>query len=116
LQLENVQRNGFIMKKIILLALLFVAAASIKSYSQTVYASEKGEKYHTADCRLSGDAKDLKLKDAEKAKKTPCAVCKPQEHFKDKTKQCNGKTAEGVQCKRMTADKGGKCYQHKPKQ
>lgn len=104
------------MKKIFLLTMLFIAGAALKSYSQTVYASEKGTKYHTADCRLSGDAKDMKLKDAEKAKKTPCAVCKPQEHFKDKTIQCKGKTAEGVQCKRMTADKSGKCYQHKPKE
>ncbi len=104
------------MKKVLFLAILFVVGASIKSFGQTVYASEKGEKYHTADCHLSGDAKDMKLKDAEKAKKTPCSVCKPQEHFKVKTKQCTGKTVEGNQCKRMTADKSGKCYQHKPRE
>lgn len=107
------------MKKILLFSLLLVAGAVMKSHgqnNQTVYASEKGTKYHTADCQLSGDAKAMTLINAKKAKKESCAVCKPEEHFKDKTKQCMGKTAEGVQCKRMTADKGGKCYQHKPKE
>ena len=116
LHLGYCEHERFNMKKIILFSFLFIAGTALKSYCQTVYAAEKGTKYHTADCRLSGDAVGMKLKDAEKAKKTACAVCKPQEHFKDKTKQCSGKTKEGAQCKRMTADKSGKCYQHKPKE
>ena len=50
---------------------------------------------------------------AKKGGKKPCAVCKPEDHFKDKTVRCTGKTADGTRCKRMTASKGGKCYQHK---
>jgi len=98
------------MKKLFLL-MLFVGLASAAK-AQTVYASEKGTKYHTADCNLSGDAVDIKLADARKKGKGACGVCKPDEHLKDKTKQCLGKTADKSRCKRMTANKSGKCYQH----
>lgn len=102
------------MKKLFIIAFfLFFAAFANKAFSQTVYASDKGTKYHTADCKLSGDAKDMTLAAAKKASKTACGVCKPEEHFKDKTVQCSGKTADGSQCKRMTSTKEGKCYQHK---
>jgi len=100
------------MKKFLFLSLFFVFAFAVKGFSQTVYASDKGEKYHTADCRLSGDAKDMTLASAKKAGKSACGICKPDEHFKDKATQCSGKTADGTQCKRMTSSKGGKCYQH----
>ncbi|MFZ6000852.1 MAG: hypothetical protein ACOYW3_10100 [Bacteroidota bacterium] len=101
------------MKKTIVLFIVLLAGVSLKGFSQTVYASDGGQKYHTADCKLSGDAKDMTLAAAKKANKGPCGVCKPEEHFKDKTAQCKGKTADGTRCKRMTADKGGKCFQHK---
>lgn len=102
------------MKKLFIVAFfLFLAGFVNKGFSQTVYASDKGAKFHTADCKLSGDAKDMTLAAAKKASKTACGVCKPDEHFKDKTAQCSGKTADGSQCKRMTSSKEGKCYQHK---
>lgn len=98
------------MKKLFFL-LLFIGLAAAAN-AQTVYASEKGTKYHTADCNLSGDAVDIKLADAKKKGKGACGVCKPDEHLKDKTTQCTGKTADKSRCKRMTASKSGKCYQH----
>jgi hypothetical protein len=100
------------MKKIIVIAFFLLMGVSFKGLSQTVYSSAKGEKYHTADCNLSGDADSMKLDAAKKTGKKPCGVCKPEEHFKDKVAQCKGKTAEGKRCKRMTASKAGKCYQH----
>jgi hypothetical protein len=100
------------MKKIFGITILLFFAVALKGFSQTVYASDKGEKYHTADCRLSGDAKDMTLAAAKKANKTSCGICKPDEHFKDKATQCTGKTADGTKCKRMTTSKTGKCYQH----
>jgi hypothetical protein len=100
------------MKKIFAITLFLFFAVAIKGFSQTVYASDKGQKYHTADCKLSGDAKDMTLTTAKKAGKGPCGICKPEDHFKDKTVQCSGKTADGTRCKRMTSAKGGKCYQH----
>ncbi len=101
------------MKKILFASIMLVTLTTLRVAGQTVYASDKGEKYHTADCNLSGDAKDLTLAAAKKASKTPCAICKPESHFKDKAVQCGGKTADGTRCKRMTSSKGGKCYQHK---
>lgn len=103
------------MKKIFLITFLLLVGLSNKGYSQTVYSSAKGEKYHTADCKLSGDADATTLAAAKKAGKGSCGVCKPEDHFKDKTVQCKGKTAEGTRCKRMTSSKGSKCYQHTEK-
>lgn len=101
------------MNRLFVLTILLVALASVRTSAQIVYASDKGEKFHTADCNLSGDAKDMRLATAEKAGKKACAVCKPEQHFKDKTVRCKGRTADGTRCKRMTASKEAKCYQHK---
>ncbi len=103
------------MKKIVVLTFVLFAGLAMKGYSQTVYASAKGEKYHTADCKLSGDADGMTLAAAKKLNKGACGVCKPDEHFKDKVSQCTGKTADGTRCKRMTSTKDNKCYQHKAK-
>ncbi|MBI1770193.1 MAG: hypothetical protein HY015_02230 [Bacteroidetes bacterium] len=103
------------MKKLLILTLFLVAAFAINTKAQTVYASSKGEKYHTADCKLSGDASGMELADAKKTKRTACAMCKPDEHLKDKKAQCTGTTADGTQCKRMTSNKNGKCFQHQSK-
>ena len=99
------------MKKIIIGAAL-VFGLSLAAKAQTVYSSAKGEKYHTADCRLSGDADGIAIDKAKKAGKKPCEVCKPNELGKAALKQCEGKTKNGTRCKRMTANKGKKCYQH----
>lgn len=103
------------MKKFLVLVFFLMAGLAIQSKAQTVYASSKGEKYHTADCKLSGDADGMTLAAAKKAGKTACGVCKPDEHLKDKQVQCSGKTADGTQCKRQTSSKDGKCFQHKSK-
>lgn len=99
------------MKKLFVIAILLFGVAFV-SKAQTVYASEKGTKYHTADCNLSGDAVDIKLADAKKKGKGACGVCKPDDHLKDKVSQCTGLTADKSRCKRMTSSKNGKCYQH----
>ena len=65
------------MKKLVVLTFVLLLAVAMKGYSQTVYASAKGEKYHTADCKLSGDADNIKLDAAKKAGKKSCGVCKP---------------------------------------
>jgi hypothetical protein len=103
------------MKKFLFTALVLFFGLTIKGFSQTVYASDKGQKYHTADCKQSGDASSMTLAAAKKAGKTGCGICKPDEHFKDKTAQCSGKTSDGTRCKRMTSSGDGKCYQHKGK-
>ena len=40
------------MKKILLLSVILFLMTALRVSAQTVYASEKGEKYHTADCNL----------------------------------------------------------------
>lgn len=101
------------MKKIILITGFLCFGLVAKGFSQTVYSAAKGEKYHTADCKLSGDADSMTLAAAKKAGKSGCGVCKPDDHFKDKVVRCKGKTEDGTRCKRMTSSKEQKCYQHK---
>lgn len=101
------------MKRILLLFFVAMTGLALNGKAQTVYASAKGEKYHTADCKLSGDANGMTWAAAKKEGKGPCGVCKPDEHLKDKLSQCIGKTKEGTRCKRMTASKNSKCFQHK---
>jgi len=100
------------MKRIILITFFLCVGLAFKGFCQTVYSSAKGEKYHTADCRLSGDAQPLKMADAKKAGKGACDICKPNDLGKAKLNQCGGKTADGTRCKRMTGNKNKKCYQH----
>jgi hypothetical protein len=99
------------MKNLLILT-SFVFFFGLAAKAQTVYSSANGTKYHTADCKLSGDASAMTLAAAKKAGKTGCGVCKPDDHFKDKTTQCTGKTADGTRCKRLTASANGKCFQH----
>ena len=65
------------MKKLLVLSLVFFAFA-FTAKAQTVYASEKGEKYHTADCKLSGDAVGMKLLhchcDLMECTQSPCQI------------------------------------------
>lgn len=100
------------MMKSLLISAFFCLGLATAGKAQTVYSSAQGEKYHTADCRLSGDALPLKLADAKKAGKGPCDICKPNELGKAKLNRCDGKTADGTRCKRMTANKNKRCYQH----
>lgn len=100
------------MTKFIIITSILCFGLSLKGLGQTVYSSAKGEKYHTADCRLSGDAGPLTMADAKKAGKGACEICKPNDLGKAKLNQCTGKTAEGTRCKRKTANKNKKCFQH----
>lgn len=98
------------MKNILLICLL--SGLFTVAHGQMVYTSEKGEKYHTADCKFSGDANEISAGNAKKAGKKPCEICKPDELKKVNLVQCKGKRKDGQQCKRMTANKTKKCYQH----
>lgn len=103
------------MKKFLIISVFLFLGLSYRAFSQTVYTSPKGEKYHTADCRLSGEAAPVKLAKAKKAGKGACDICKPNELGKATLNQCSGKTADGTRCKRMTANKNKKCFQHQAK-
>lgn len=91
---------------------LFAVLAVATARAQTVYSSAQGQKYHTADCRLSGDAEAMTVGAARKAGKAACDICKPNRLGKATLSQCTGKTADGTRCKRQTANKNKKCFQH----
>jgi hypothetical protein len=75
-----------------------------------VYVTRDGDKYHTTDCRYAEGGKTVSLARARAAGRKACDVCKPNSD-KDQ-KRCAALTADGTQCKRMTADASGKCFQH----
>lgn len=78
-----------------------------------VYVTHDGDKYHTADCRYSKTAHEVKLSQAKADGKTACGICKPSSTTGEKQVRCSGKTAEGNQCSRMTTDASGTCFQHR---
>ena len=114
-----------------------------ESYSQTVYITKSGKKYHTEKCRYAKNASAVSLSEAESRGLTPCKVCKPytgseiesetetgteKNSFtgdeqisrpsseKKQTKlQCSALTKSGNRCKRMTNHENGKCWQHQGK-
>lgn len=78
-----------------------------------VYVTKDGDKYHTADCRYSKTAHEIKFTQAKADGKTACHICKPSSTTGEKQIRCESKTGEGIQCKRMTTDPSGKCFQHR---
>lgn len=79
---------------------------------QVVYVTKEGDKYHTADCRYSKNALAVTLKQAKADGKTACDQCKPNSITGDKQMRCTAKTSDGTQCKRMTTNTSGRCFQH----
>lgn len=78
-----------------------------------VYVTQDGDKYHTADCRYSKTAHEVKLSQAKVDGKTACGICKPNSKTGEKQMRCTVDTADGTRCKRMTSDATGKCFQHR---
>jgi len=79
---------------------------------QLVYVTKEGDKYHTGDCRYSKNALAVTLKQAKADGKKACDLCKPNSITGDKQMRCTAKTSDGTQCKRMTNNASGKCFQH----
>ena len=117
--------------KTIFTALLFVSLIT-NANAQTVYKTPTGKKYHVKGHYESGIP--ISLSEAKGLSLGPCAVCKPIVSADSNTqseaanpvltqskpntntsqsRQCRGTTKAGQQCKRMTTDSAGYCYQHK---
>jgi hypothetical protein len=108
--------------------ILSILVLSYFSYSQTVYVTRTGEKYHDDGCRYLSKSKiEITLADAKDKGYTACSVCKPGTKIspgksqtvispssirKVTSTQCTGTTKAGNRCKRMTTSAGGRCYQH----
>lgn len=120
------------MKKLLLIYSLvfFSGIGSSDLYSQTVYVTKTGEKYHLERCHYLKSSKiQLEYDKAKEMGFTPCKVCKPginviksnnirtQNTSKTSAKpsiavRCSGKTKSGNRCKRKTKNASGRCYQH----
>jgi hypothetical protein len=121
------------MKNKILLIVFFFIMASI-GYSQTVYVTKTGKKYHSANCRsLSKSSIPISLAEAQAKGYEPCKVCgggstsTPAQTSQQKKQpntqtdsqsnttsstQCKGSTKAGARCKRKTMSPNGYCSQH----
>lgn len=118
------------MKKFFLLLFFLVTTSSV--FSQTVYITKTGEKYHRETCfHLRRSTISIPLEEALERGYTACKACKPiatigkqattsenkqsvtETQAKSSTSvQCSGKTKKGARCKRMTTNGNGRCYQH----
>lgn len=66
--------------KTLFLSILLSVCSFYYLQAQTVYITETGKKYHAKNCNLAKTGKKgIELKDALKAKYTPCANCKASE-------------------------------------
>ena len=112
-----------------------------ESYSQTVYITKSGKKYHTEKCRYAKNANAVTISEAVNRGLTPCSVCnsesgsetesvtgteknsftedeqitKPSPEKNQTKVQCSAMTKSGKRCKRMTNNENGKCWQHQGK-
>lgn len=118
------------LKKHLLLLLVFFSLAVGNAFSQTVYITKTGKKYHVRTCGyLSRSSIAVSLSDAIAAGYTPCSVCDPPIKVTDGNSQkrsasqavaprravavqCSAKTQSGARCKRMTKSPNGLCWQH----
>jgi len=116
-------------KKLLFLTLIFSLLMG-NVFSQTVYVTKTGKKYHTENCRyLHISSYSISLTDAKEKGYEACSVCKPFstapqtqkkeiENYNSSTNrssqsvQCSATTKAGSQCKRMTKSSNGKCWQH----
>ena len=106
------------------IVLFFLIALSNYAYSQTVYVTKSGEKYHKDGCQYLSKSKiETTLSEALKNGYDACKVCKPENKSStsvntletptpQKSTQCSALTKTGSRCKRMTKNANGKCFQH----
>lgn len=117
-------------RQIYLIAFVFLLL-TCSAFSQTVYVTKSGKKYHNENCRyLTNSTVSIDLSDAISSGYSPCKVCKPQhsdftlpnesidkdsDNFKNESQenvQCSATTKSGNRCKRLTKSSNGKCWQH----
>ena len=122
------------MKKQLLFTTVIFLLLFNSVFSQTVYITKTGEKYHKENCRyLKKSSYSINLSDAKARGYNACSVCKPSTTVKASSTlitnqttqnnnvkvsqsnysvQCAATTKAGNQCKRMTKSTNGNCWQH----
>ncbi|MBK8981681.1 MAG: hypothetical protein IPM38_05000 [Ignavibacteria bacterium] len=114
------------MKKFFLVLPLFILVFQSDLFSQTVYITKTGEKYHTSECRyLKNSASPIDLSEAVNRNYTSCKVCVPADNIlpvigkedpppdpSARIIRCMAITKKNTQCKRNTSNSSGYCWQH----
>ncbi len=128
------------MKKQLLFLAIILTFLANNVYSQTVYVTKTGQKYHQESCKyLSKSSIPISLNDAVIKGYGPCSVCKPlsaaptnfsniqienqqstqQTQNADNSSnkntlsvQCSATTQAGTRCTRMIKSQNGRCWQH----
>ena len=122
------------MKKQLLLLTVIFALLIGNVFSQTVYVTKTGEKYHSDNCTYLSKSKiEISLSDALAKGYTACSKCNPPTKVNQsqtqtgnqkptnappannntvKETQCTATTKAGERCKRMTKSPNGLCWQH----
>lgn len=108
---------------------VFLMGISLSSgYSQNVYKTPSGERYHLATCRMVENVskKLLSQSNITAYKLQPCKICKPpikadvqfgsspgnKAVGETTSVRCKGQTKRGTRCEHMTRIANGYCYQH----
>ncbi len=116
------------MRKVFLLTvpLIFLLSTSL-SYSQSVYITKSGAKYHKETCRhLSSSKIEINIKKAVEKGYTACKTCKPTSVVSEQkttvkksvtkskatSSRCQATTKKGAQCKRKAKAGSSYCWQH----
>lgn len=117
---------------VFLLTFLCLLASSL--FSQRVYITRTGAKYHAEYCRYLSKSKiAISLDDALSRDYSPCSVCSPVLRSRnvantgvsanasltgndDDSKQCIAITKKGSRCKRTAASGSLYCWQHQKKE
>ncbi len=114
------------MKKFFIVLPLFILAFQTDLFSQTVYITKSGKKYHQEDCRyLKNSSIQIDINEAVERNYTPCSVCNLSsgnfyiekkyraDHDNNYQKvRCMAVTKKNTQCKRNTSNPSGYCWQH----
>ena len=130
----NTILKQYTMKKHLLLLTTIFALLFSNVFSQTVYVTKSGKKYHSASCHYLAKSKiEISLADAQAKGYTPCSVCggassttqnapspnsnqnqsyTPPPPKQSSSTQCTAITKAGNRCSRMTNSPNGKCWQH----
>jgi len=108
--------------------LLIGISFSAVVYSQTVFKTPSGNKYHLASCRMVKNvSEEISVEKAAELGLTPCKICKPDNIYssaqevnhkaqgQNTSVQCHGLTKTGSRCRHMTKIANGFCFQHQPK-
>jgi len=111
--------------------LVFLLFFSVNVFSQTVYSTPSGSKYHLGSCRsVKNVSSKTTVEKALKSGLLPCKICNPPRSqvglgtrsqpakktagIRASSVRCKGLTKSGKRCKHFTKMGNGYCHQHQP--